>query len=198
MGITKEEVFQAAEALAARGVSVTNQAVREHLGGRGSFSTLAPHLRAWHDGRTAARKEAHTPAPSEVGAGWTRTLDSLWSAALAQARRLAHVEHEAQVAATHAALEEAHAEIARLEAEGQRREEERTAAVTRADAEHAAALDLRMELGAARERAAAADARVNEETRRREDAEKERAAAREETAQMRGALSVLEQQRQTR
>lgn len=197
MGITKEEVFGAAEALAARGLSVTNQAVREALGGKGSFSTLAPHVRAWHDDRSAARREAHTPAPDEIGAGWTRTLDSLWSAALAEARRLAHAEHEGQIAALGATLEEAHAEVARLEAEAQRREEERAAAVARAEAEHAKALDMRIEMGAARSRMEVAEARAGEEIQRRMAAETALATAREEASELRGAMRVMEQ-RQTR
>lgn len=194
MRITKDEVFQAADVLDARGASVTNQAVRDALGGRGSFSTLAPHLRAWHEARAAAQREAPTPVPSEVGAGWSRTLESLWSAALAEVRRVVQVEHEEQTASLRAALSDAHAEIARLEAEGQRREEERAAAVARADAEHDAVLALRTELGAVGERATAAEARATEETRRREAAEASIAMAREEAAELRGTLRAIERQ----
>jgi hypothetical protein len=191
MRITKDEIFQVAEALDARGLTVTNVAVREALGGRGSFSTLAPHLRAWHEARAAARREERMPVPSEVGSGWTRTLESLWATALAEARCAVQAEHDAQTAALHADLAGAHAEIARLEAEGQRREEERAAAVARADAEQVAALELRTELGAARERAAAAEARAAEETRRREAAEGALGQAREEAAELRGMVGVL-------
>ena len=194
MRITKDEVFQAADVLTARGLPVTNQAVRDALGNRGSFSTLTPHLRAWHEARAAARRETPTPVPSEVGAGWSRTLESFWATALAEARRAVQEEHEEQTASLRAALSDAHGEIARLEAEGQRREEERSAAVARADAEHAAALELRTELGAARERAANTEARAAEEARRREAAEASLASSREEAAELRGTLRAIERQ----
>ena len=194
MGITQDEVFRAADALDGRGLAVTNQAVRDAIGGRGSFSTIGPHLRAWQEAKAAARREAPMPVPSEVGVGWKRTLESLWSAALIETRRVVQAEHEEQTAAFRAQLTDAHAEIARLEAEGLRREEERAAAVARADAEHAAALALRTELGAVGERATAAEARATEETRRREAAEASLATAREEAAELRGTLRAIERQ----
>jgi chromosome segregation ATPase len=191
MGITKEEVFRAADALAGQGLTITQQAVRDRLGGTGSFSTLGPHLRAWHEARAAARREAKAPVPTEVEAAWARTQDLLWTAALAEARRTVLADHEEQTAALRAELAEAHAEVARLETEGQRREEERAAAVARADAERAVALEFRTELGAARERAASAEARLVEESRRREIAEASLATAREDAAELRGMLKQL-------
>lgn len=46
----QQQIWQAADALAATGVSVTMRAVKEYMGG-GSFSYISPVLRAWKEAR---------------------------------------------------------------------------------------------------------------------------------------------------
>lgn len=46
----QQQIWQAADALAAAGTSVTMRAVKEHMGG-GSFSYISPVLRAWKEAR---------------------------------------------------------------------------------------------------------------------------------------------------
>jgi len=45
--LTQEDIFKAADAIRDRGDNVTQDAVRQECGGRGSFSTINKHLQVW-------------------------------------------------------------------------------------------------------------------------------------------------------
>jgi hypothetical protein len=70
-GVTREQVFEAADALAQEGTQPTTRLVRDRTGG--SFSTITPHLAAWKDERgklaaTLAEKEKrHRAAEERLG-----------------------------------------------------------------------------------------------------------------------------------
>jgi colicin import membrane protein len=76
-GITKEQVFEAAEALLAAGLTPKVASVREKLG-KGSFSTVGPLLKEWFEGNKppeAPKKEETPKAVEDLASGmWTAAL----------------------------------------------------------------------------------------------------------------------------
>ena len=113
-GITQDQVFAAAQALADRAQPVTVQALREALG-RGSFTTLSQHLRAW---------KSHTPThplpplPPEIEAAAHQALTRVWTAASELAQREVHTVRSAahtQIAESQTQAQETLQEIAHLE-----------------------------------------------------------------------------------
>ena len=56
------EIMAAIEAVAATGRDPTNELVRAQLGGRGSFSTISPVVRAWK-----AERANQPPPPANDG-----------------------------------------------------------------------------------------------------------------------------------
>jgi hypothetical protein len=196
MTLDKTTVFQACDTLLAQGFdehALTNAALRQALGGRGSFSTLAPLLREWKDARRAGRASTPVPVPEGLGAQSMRMLDTLWTAALAAARADATRAVTRELEEERVQAAEALAELARLEDETARLREEATTAREIAEAERHAAAELREALGGATERAAQAEARAAEERAAREALGAQLAAAREEAAELRGTLKVLQQ-----
>lgn len=116
-GIGEEEVRFAVEALRAAGRTVSIIAVREKLGGRGSYTTIKRHLDSWS---YSAQREQSTPPelPPELLSSQTEALNLLWQSAIQSARELlaADLAEQARISAEkdHAILE-ATDEIARLE-----------------------------------------------------------------------------------
>lgn len=83
MAISKQEIIDAAEKLAAEGVNPSMQAVRERLGG-GSFATISPVLREWKENREATTV-AVLEMPSDVKGALDRFGADLWKTASALA-----------------------------------------------------------------------------------------------------------------
>lgn len=82
--ITPDAVDRAAQALVARGQTVTNQAIHAILG-RGSMSTLVPLVRAWKDAQKERAELDTLEIPEEV-LGHARDLAGrIWRDALAEA-----------------------------------------------------------------------------------------------------------------
>jgi len=78
-GVTREQVFEAADALAEEGIAPTVKRVRERIGG--SFSTITPHLAAWKDER-GGRGVANIPdMPESVASAARATWAAAWGAA---------------------------------------------------------------------------------------------------------------------
>ncbi|AJE54195.1 DNA-binding protein [Paenibacillus polymyxa] len=75
--ITKEQVFEAAEALAAAGKSTKVVNVREKLG-RGSYSTITEYMREWRQ----ARKAPATPKKEELPQSVLDLAGGLWTAVM--------------------------------------------------------------------------------------------------------------------
>lgn len=115
-GVTQEQVFEAAQRLAAKGEVVTVQTVRETLG-FGSFTTITPHLREW---RSQGKQPSALPVtvPAEVEAAGGKAIAAIWQAAEELARReIEAIRHGAQrqVAEARFETEEMFAEVSRLE-----------------------------------------------------------------------------------
>ena len=78
-GVTKEQVFEAADLLKSKGINPTVELVRAELG-VGSMSTITPLMSEWREaGRAVAAALADVPpAVLEIG---QRTIANLWRAA---------------------------------------------------------------------------------------------------------------------
>ena len=70
---TREQVFQAADALAAQGAKATARAVRLALGGAGSLSTILKHLHAWKAGQQPVQPAA-LPVSADVDVDSDRSI----------------------------------------------------------------------------------------------------------------------------
>jgi colicin import membrane protein len=78
-GVTRDQVFEAADALADEGIQPTTKLVRDRTGG--SFSTITPHRAAWKDER-GGRAVANIPDMPEGVAGAARAMwATAWNAA---------------------------------------------------------------------------------------------------------------------
>jgi len=92
IGVTKEDVFAACNALLKEGVNLTVANVREELG-TGSYTTLLPLIDAFK----AVRKEAALKTQEEAESSYalpkdlteqgTKVIEDLWSQAMNQAHR---------------------------------------------------------------------------------------------------------------
>jgi len=123
--VDQEQVNQAAEAVAARNERVTVANVRSELGG-GSFSTIAPLVKAWKEQHTAEAAAAEE-LPDEAKQAGEEAARKIWSAAQADAaERIEHIRADAdqRVANAETANQEALAEVRRLEKTLEERETE--------------------------------------------------------------------------
>jgi chromosome segregation ATPase len=88
-----EEVMAAADALSAAGTKPTYAAVRDHLGKRGSYTTITKGMKAWQ--ARAEREDAQDSSPQPPEA--VKTLfDRLWGATWAEAAKGASASFEAE------------------------------------------------------------------------------------------------------
>lgn len=107
-GISRDDVWQAADALLVAGQRPTIERIRQHLG-RGSPNTVSPHLDAWFAALGGRLKDAQSfmprpDFPDPVG----QAARYLWEVALSHAQSAA----EASLAEREAALRQAQAELA--------------------------------------------------------------------------------------
>lgn len=103
-----EEVMAAADALSAAGIKPTYAAVREHLGNRGSYTTITKWMKAWSAKIDREDSQDSSPEPPEA----VKTLfDRLWGATWKEAAKGAVASFEAErsrlVQETHSATEAA-------------------------------------------------------------------------------------------
>lgn len=108
MAITREQIFQAAEALQSQGQSPTLAAVRRNLGG-GSFTTISEYMAEWRAQHQAASQPVRESAPSAVAEKLTNLGNEIWGSAMELAN--------ARLAAEREALEQHRAEIERRQIE---------------------------------------------------------------------------------
>lgn len=94
---SREDIFAAADRLAAEGKRPTLEAVRQITGG--SYSTISPILKEWRAQKEKLETPLEVPMPPEVEA----VVKSLWAAALKAA--------DARIAAEREALAKARAEM---------------------------------------------------------------------------------------
>jgi colicin import membrane protein len=104
-GVTRDQVFEAADALAQEGTQPTAKLVRDRTGG--SFSTITPHLAAWKDERGGRGVTNIPDMPESVAsANW-----AVWAAAWNAAQEAIKTERDGLTAARRE-LEKERAEMA--------------------------------------------------------------------------------------
>jgi len=104
-GVTREQVFEAADALAAEGIQPTAKLVRDRTGG--SFSTITPHLAAWKDER-GGRGISNIP---DMPGGVAGAARAMWAAAWNAAQEAIKTERDG-LSAARRELEKERAEMA--------------------------------------------------------------------------------------
>ncbi|WP_454726300.1 MULTISPECIES: DNA-binding protein [Cupriavidus] len=151
--ITREDVWQAADALLLAGQRPTIERIRLHLG-RGSPNTVSPHLDAWFAGLGARLQDPQAfAAPASLPDPVTQAARYLWEAAQAEARAAAtagFAEREAALAAAEQALEAERGALA----------QERAVLEARLSAADSALAELARARDEASERAARAEAQL--------------------------------------
>jgi chromosome segregation ATPase len=117
-GITREQVFEAANKLKADGASITMQRVRDALGETGSFSTISRLLEEWRAADTMRDRETLPEVPEVADRAMQGAVRELWRIAAAAAHReIAAAKEEAERRIKEADLRygEARSEVERLE-----------------------------------------------------------------------------------
>lgn len=94
MAISKEQVWQAAEALVAEDRKPTHDAIRNEIG-QGSFSTIQKWLVEWRDHNAVTATRTKTPVPEVVVQALTRIGNEVWASASSAAEARIAVEREA-------------------------------------------------------------------------------------------------------
>ena len=195
--VTREAVFEAADALTEAGSDPSILAVQGRIGG-GSYSTVKRYLDAWK-----AEQKSAAPiieVPPDVAARGEELVRSLWGAAHSLAeQRIIEVrgEAEAQVRQARAELQAAEVTIARLEAEADQ-------AAQQLHAVQQQLVEARTALEEARTAARIAEARTAEQEQQIADLRRQAAQHREELdatrtqamdhARLTGELGALRQQ----
>jgi chromosome segregation ATPase len=81
MKITHEQIIAAIETIAKSGESLTNDAVRNALGGIGSLTTISPVLKAWKEEQKKICTELEN-APKVVTDKLSRYANDIWATAI--------------------------------------------------------------------------------------------------------------------
>ena len=167
MAVTKEQIFSAADDLAAAGQKPTLEAIRQITGG--SYTTISPALNEWKARQATAAAPLREPAPQAVAERLAELGSDLWTIALDLANARLAVEREG--------LEKARAELEADRAEATELADRlaaqvddlqsRLASIEAAEAAARGEADkLRGQLAAAQEQAHTAEARAQEIERR--------------------------------
>jgi chromosome segregation ATPase len=191
MAITRERIFEVAEAMDAAGQVPTLAAVRKAIGG-GSFTTISEAMTEWKANKAAKETPLREPAPPALAERLTEFGAELWALALDLANRRLAAERESLDAAR-----------VQLEAEKQEAAEladqvtgELETLQTKLAALEAAELAARTEAGGLREqlaktgeRAATAEARAGEIEKRADDLNAELQRVNSQNAELVKALA---------
>ena len=191
MAITKQAIFDAADALDAGGQRPTLAALRKAVGG-GSFTTISEAMKEYWAVRALREAPVLEPAPAVVGDRLSEVAGEIWALALQVANERLAAEREAFDAARAQAEQEKQdaveladavtAELETLQGKFSVLEEgERTA--------RQEAVTQREQLAASRERAATAEARAAEIERRADDLNAELARVNAQNAELVSALA---------
>jgi chromosome segregation ATPase len=198
-GITEEQVFQAAASLAQANKPVSITAVRDVLGGAGSYTTINRLLSDWRSQQGMSESVIPT-LPPEVEQVMAAAAQSIWRAAAAHAQRtveeMRHLTQQ-QLTQQEAELAEAHHEIARLEEKSRLDAEAGDRSRQNLNAAAVEIAEARSEIALLQERTAQLEERLGEHqtqlTRLQEELERERGAAtkaRQEAEEARLALAA--------
>lgn len=196
MAITTEQIWAAADALDAAGLSPTLAAVRKEIGG-GSFTTISEAMAQWRAHKADKSTPLREPAPPLVMERLAEVGADIWAAALDLANARLNSEREALEVAR-AKLEASRLEAAQLADQLTVEVED---AKTRLDALTAAENALQAQIGELKQ-ALAAEKAASKVLGRDLDQARDAAAtareqgikAREELAEMRGRLQTLQEQ----
>jgi len=111
MAITREDIFKAAEEIAAAGETPTLAAIRKRVGG-GSYTTTSEAVKEWR-AAVAPKAPIQTPAPNMIRGRLDELGSELWAAAFAMANDRLASERQA-LDATRAELEASRSEAVEL------------------------------------------------------------------------------------
>ncbi|WP_028562268.1 DNA-binding protein [Paenibacillus pinihumi] len=92
--VTKEEIFEAADAMAAEGKTPRIEGIREALGTRGSFSTIKKYLNEWKEQVGQLEESRAIIVPQAITDRLQQFGTVLWSAAVELAAEGVRVERE--------------------------------------------------------------------------------------------------------
>lgn len=198
-GIREEDVKSAVESLKSVGRAVSILAIREKLGGRGSFTTIKRHLDTWNN--SDRLDSSLTPQlPKELVASHNEGLNIIWNAAIAAARGMFAAEIEEQSRQNkerETALTEATEEINLLERAISERDEHLKDADTKRRRLEDELVEVRAELSSTKahslEIKAALDSANERESRANERAETNAALLTESRNQLTTARTSLEE-----
>jgi hypothetical protein len=115
LGISFADVTVAADDLVEAGEQPTIEKIRDHLGKRGSFSTISKYLKDWRDGRPVMKTIAISP-PDQVQVAVSAVWEKLHQEA-EETIQAVKVEASAQVAAAQKQAEEAASVLSTMKAE---------------------------------------------------------------------------------
>jgi hypothetical protein len=176
-GVTREQVLQAADGLAAEGVHPTVQAVRARLGS-GSPNRITPWLAEWRKTQTPPQVDD----PPEIPPSIDNAMRHLWALAWQQAR--------AQLAPERQALDDAQQAVAR---ERDRLSEEVARLQAEAAREQDSQRQAKQTLALSGQTLRALEHRLAEERQARQQAEQQLSELRIELATLRERASQQEQ-----
>jgi colicin import membrane protein len=186
-GITREQVFEAADALAQEGIQPTTKLVRDRTGG--SFSTITPHLAAWKDER-GGRGVANIPDMPEGVAGAARAM---WAAAWNAAEEAVKTERDGLTAARRE-MEKERAEMAseivELEAKLDAMQAERESLAATLESETKRHREAEKKMGGIRIENARLEERIANTERRADE-------LRDQVTRLEGELARLAQSKET-
>lgn len=94
MAITKDQIFETADELAAAGQNPTLANVRKAVGG-GSFTTISEAMSEWRGARQAATAPLREPAPPAIGDRLADLGADVWAIALELASGRLKADREA-------------------------------------------------------------------------------------------------------
>ena len=191
MAITRERIFEVAEAMDAAGQVPTLAAVRKAIGG-GSFTTISEAMTEWKTHKAAKETPLREPAPPALAERLTEFGAELWAIALDLANRRLAAERESLDAAR-VQLEAEKQEAAELadQVTGELETlQTKLAALEAAElAARTEAVGLREQLAKTGERAATAEARAGEIEKRADDLNAELQRVNSQNAELVKALA---------
>lgn len=201
MAISKEQIFEVADALDRDGQNPTLANVRKQLGS-GSFTTISEAMNEWRTRKASRATSARESTPQTITEKLAEMGGELWAVALEMANNRLAAEREALETMRQEA-EAARQEAASLADQLTSELDETKTRIAAIEAAQAAAIDqadeLRSRLAAANGLAATAEARagelrieLNNAHQDGRQARTERDNAREEAAILRGRLEALE------
>lgn len=196
MAITLEQIWSAADTLDAAGQKPTLAAVRKALGG-GSYTTISEGMAEWRARKPERAESLREPAPPMVTDRLQEIGAEIWTAALEIASQRLAAEREA-LKATYAELQNSRQEATQLADHlATELDECECRVIALQDAESV----LRAEVDGLKQAMAAASASneilnndVEQLRRASELAHQRELAAREELAEMRGRVQLLQEQ----